>query len=1200
MAVLTPASRAKRAREEAHAGELVFVVSVCDGVGAIFEALQQMGCTFAGHSCEREQHLRKFVAAKWPFLSSSSDVRDLRVDGLADEIKKAGPTCVVLSGGPPCTPFSCLGAERGFGDENSEPLTEFFRLRDALSAFCRDNALRFLWLMEEVASMTRAHRDAISELAGATPVLMHAADFGYVHRARLYWGIPEGCLRSSGAVECFPEGAAAEGIKVVRWLGKPSPAAWEPDGGFGAAHLGTCGTRATLVPGTGFAPTFPTGRFLAFTTVFPHPADRPPKDAKDDPFVYQRFLDDERRLPLFHYAKGNLVWRDGEARPLSAEEREQLMGFPRGFTEALDKGPHRSAEDARGHAMGNTFHVPCVIVLLLLLFADEAAAEPGLRSRAKRARLCGRSSPLQWEAPLSRAQRKAWADSHRRGTVWEDGDEWPRPRWSDGAGLLEEALRLFPRAYFPGRSGQQPIDEALASARACDLTPLHFFDRHLRKCGAPLSMTGPDIQALWAKSPMHAAVARQHRPSAAVSGEPNMVQPGLGPQGHIDATRGLEHPFARDAPLEVDLQFVTEAYVALGLDVVKPRQRALAALGRLAEAVSCLDDAARAWRPIAIDGAPGVRPVFVAVLVTLLRWPDTDLPMRLIEGFQLGGEIPISGVLRPVPRTQVGAPVEGLEEETLLGPAAAQFVDDLEARPCRFPVDPAPFEATVKEIEAGLADPVVPRWVMDAKFGRGGWRPLPRHVIQQHSKSRPIDDGKAARTNALSLVGESNVCIPPELLVLVARRLAEAFVGADGSVPPWFDLRGSLEDWWKGYRQMSPTAEHLSLAVAAVRVPPGGRWGYSQLRGLPFGLGAAVNQFVRMPMLLSAAARRLLLLLCGHYVDDNGVLELAALGTSAADAFRKLAEDFMGVKLSDEKRRPPASLLQFLGHLHDFRPAAREYAIVYEPRLGLREEVSQAIQEALDGNFLAPGDAAKIRGKAQFLDTGLAGKPCRGALSAVADRQYGRERGAITEACALALRFLQAVCSRAVARTVELSRRPQTPVIVYTDASSEDSGMRLGMLVFHPETKPQAMVYDVPECTVAPWRGEGQGINQGELYAANVLAWSAPDLLRGQDVIWFIDNTSAESALVKSGSATPSMSRLALQAAAFFAALGARVWFEHVPSEDNPADALSRDGFDDPWVRAELARGRWLRRPCSPPPPADDFVGAWDLLATLG
>eukprot|EP00971_Amphidinium_carterae_P211039 4187601-Amphidinium_carterae.2 len=47
------------------------------------------------------------------------------------------------------------------------------------------------------------------------------------------------------------------------------------------------------------------GRFLTFTTVFPHPPDRP--GAAYEAAKHQ-FQADGRRFPRAHYAKHNLVW----------------------------------------------------------------------------------------------------------------------------------------------------------------------------------------------------------------------------------------------------------------------------------------------------------------------------------------------------------------------------------------------------------------------------------------------------------------------------------------------------------------------------------------------------------------------------------------------------------------------------------------------------------------------------------------------------------------------------------------------------------------------------------------------------------------------------------------------------------------------------------------------------------------------------
>ena len=54
------------------------------------------------------------------------------------------------------------------------------------------------------------------------------------------------------------------------------------------------------------------------------------------------------------------------------------------------------------------------------------------------------------------------------------------------------------------------------------------------------------------------------------------------------------------------------------------------------------------------------------------------------------------------------------------------------------------------------------------------------------------------------------------------------------------------------------------------------------------------------------------------------------------------------------------------------------------------------------------------------------------------------------------------------------------------------------------------------------------------------------------------------------------MAHLSLQVHAILAGLGARVWAEHVPSADNPADVLSRGGFSDPVVHAHILAGRWV------------------------
>ena len=89
---------------------------------------------------------------------------------------------VLLSGGPPCQPFSDLATDpQGWSDPRSDPIRHFKRIRDELSQRVVQMGIIFCWLMEEVASMTQEFRDQISTFLDAQPVLLQAADFGWIH-----------------------------------------------------------------------------------------------------------------------------------------------------------------------------------------------------------------------------------------------------------------------------------------------------------------------------------------------------------------------------------------------------------------------------------------------------------------------------------------------------------------------------------------------------------------------------------------------------------------------------------------------------------------------------------------------------------------------------------------------------------------------------------------------------------------------------------------------------------------------------------------------------------------------------------------------------------------------------------------------------------------------------------------------------------
>ena len=79
-----------------------------------------------------------------------------------------------------------------------------------------------------------------------------------------------------------------------------------------------------------------------------------------------------------------------------------------------------------------------------------------------------------------------------------------------------------------------------------------------------------------------------------------------------------------------------------------------------------------------------------------------------------------------------------------------------------------------------------------------------------------------------------------------------------------------------------------------------------------------------------------------------------------------------------------------------------------------------------------------------------------------------------------------------------------------------------------------------------------------ELIAAIGLVYTFQAHLHNTNLIFFIDNQSVCAALTKGSSHSRDIQHLATGFHAFCAKIGCKVWIEWVPSNSNPADALSR------------------------------------------
>ena len=288
---------------------------------------------------------------------------------------------------------------------------------------------------------------------------------------------------------------------------------------------------------------------------------------------------------------------------------------------------------------------------------------------------------------------------------------------------------------------------------------------------------------------------------------------------------------------------------------------------------------------------------------------------------------------------------------------------------------------------------------------------------------------------------------------------------------------------------------------------------------------------------------------------------------------------FFNVFLNSKKSMPISSMQHFLGCLNDFTPLRNDLAIVFGCKYATRQKCLKLINEHLASGVMGSAAASKLRGVTQWVDRNLMGRPCRGALCALTARQYfEKEPGdAITPWLRKCLHYLAAAIINTPDRSISFAGQAKAPLIMYTDCSAQGTHLILGLLLIRPCAAPLCYSTIVPQNIVQAWKFRTQYVGQGELLAGPLAASIFSPYLQNEDLIWFLDNTSAVTALIKAGSPIHDNSEMALITALKLSWLRCRAWFEYVHTKSNPADPLSRDGFQSSYVREKLFTGEWQK-----------------------
>ena len=1067
----------------------------------------------------------------FPNLVAIEDVADVCGQLFIPFLRRRRDTIrgIILGGGSPCQGNSALNSNRqGLSDIRSQQPCHLHRLRQELGALPECAGLEFVDFLENVSSMPAEVQTAYNEWMGSSPILVDAACCGWVQRRRLLWltvngvGVSPGCAPPDGWQWKSPD--TGKEIPELQYQGpKPIPAKVHFEGKFKPLF-----DPNQVVQSRGKNAMHP------FTREFFHPTDR---THKAEPEAVQRFFEDSRRFPPSAYTKLSLVWDQQTWRQPSPQERLQMMGFPAQALASV-QGPTTVKRQRQNCIIGNGFHLPMIVALFCLL--------PSLLE----AKL--RSPPVDY-AEMGLRQRL-------QGTVWELDrlDHFPG-LWgaSDVVNDMRQMLATAPVPDNVWMALQHSLDHI-------PLRRLQSFNAWSVGQGREAPEFGPTPLTRAHRVQMFASLSGQRYAGNSSKGMDHLLPPGLGKDAHMAQAKLLHSPFRmRDWP-EPDVHFVLMAIATWQEFLPAYTAKLRHYISCVVKALKPLDLALSQHRGEAAKRvAANKSPAFMAFLTSLLRWPDRDQALHFLQGYPIVGDIEPCGVFRSVNAK------DSLSVEDWLGEAANIAVQKImRSKPPRFHEEI--YELTTQEQGKGFCSHFLTKEDLDHTFGIGGWRPLERFlIVQPCGKQRIIDNARKTKHNAATTMHETIWTINVDFIAVCLKQLSYQMGFEDpdcwAAKNPWLHFRIGTDDLPDAYRGLAVQDQHLRFSIVAVWKPEAG-WRFCIMYGLAYGLESAVVAFNRLPQLGIAAARRCVLSLSAAYFDDELSLECVR-DSDVSQRGLNLIFAGLGAEPQTAKKFHPSTDRHYLGSSIHLGNVLVDGTLRVQPKFSTTAKILKKLDTILETSLFPRDEAGKLRGDLNWMSTMVSGHV--GRLANPLFTKYNqKEDPTVSDEDRSVLTWLRMFVQHPVPRDVSVCGPLSPHLLIYSDASFESSRLTLGWIILDPTRNmtPVGGSCVVPPEVIDSWIPRKQQIFAGETLCGLVLPTIHPEILRGRDIIWFIDNEAATSALVRGASSQEDVHEIAQYAQLLFHLLGARIWFEWIDSDSNPSDGLSRDGILDAWT----------------------------------
>ena len=806
----------------------------------------------------------------------------------------------------------------------------------------------------------------------------------------------------------------------------------------------------------------------------------------------KRYNEDSLRFPPKSYEVYNLVGKGDSRRVPNHRERLAMHGFPANLIDdlpALGKSKEQLAACKNSLASSGGHLMSTMLYMFILL----QLAQP---SEGKLARQAARFHFAPFERDLSRRTHN---------TVFQEGGMLHFPGLLSQHDLIEDIQEQFPSLKFPAE-----LVERFKSAKVkIPVARLQCYWVWTQLKQREAGNQGPGWTGQRRRGIMAASLGSQRYPGSAKLGLDHIIKPGLGKSKHMQKALELESPFIVQGVCDEDVAFTACATAVLGPWLAGWRCCQAKAMTQIKKCLQPLETWMATQMPASVKLVAGSScPVWMATMTSLLRWPDRLQASGYVFGMKIIGEIEPMGIFRHIPEAKQ---CNLAEQETLLGENAVKAISQLMASgPPK--AHEAILAATMEEQEKGWLSSFLSKSELDAKFGIGGWRFIPRFIIHQKLRDRVIDNAKKGKQNSAASFKETiftaSVDFFGEVLAAWIAEVAWELQGVSSkeeaqkvldALPEWFRPIFGLDDMPDAYRGVPLHPDDSNVAIVAVWDEAIKAWKFAISRSMLFGLSAAVLHFNRKPTLLVAASRRFFAVAATAFFDDIMTLALACAENSEKKAIFMLLNS-VGCPHAPEKSAPNASTRTWIGISACLSEVATAGYYSLKPTESSINAVVNGCKEAIAKKHLTKDEAASLRGKASWASSHSAGRCGRIGMEVLKRKQYHGPAALTQEECR-ALVFLAGVSRTLPAKRVFVAGSSGPPVVIYSDASCEpeDPVPKMGWVIFRPGARPRGRASIMSSTAFGSLNERRQQIFPGEVFAAYSALFEHKEELQGKE-----------------------------------------------------------------------------------------------------